>query len=100
VPRVVTLPRISKEDSLQDFNIGVQWFRSKWTPESVQALRSLVGRIRDGQVSPRKASQARAQLKEVRSTLKFLRFLFSALSKDHQAPKALDEIATSIGKVR
>jgi hypothetical protein len=91
---------VSKDDARRDFAVGVALFESTWSDEVVRELRGLARESLDGQPSNARVLQMNDRLKDIRGSLKTLRFLYEALSADHKCPPAIDELTTAIGKLR
>lgn len=100
LPSVVGLPDIKKDQVALDFNVCVQWFRAEWTSDILKRLRSIAKSVSAGELSAEELASMDKELTGMRASLKFLRFLFTSLDKDHGTPKAFDELATAVGKLR
>lgn len=100
LPDSVELSELRRSDARYNYNVGVNWFRSHWQAKELKRLRELAQKAARGEIAPGELNAIGQEIKQIRSSVKFLRFLFTALSDDHEVPEALDELATAVGKLK
>lgn len=100
LPKRIVLIESGKTDNLNHFNIAVSGYRNALGPENLAYVRRTATRAAEGSLTEKESSEAISRLKEIRAPLKTLRFLYNATSEDHDAPAVLDELVTSLGKLR
>ena len=112
LPKQTEVPLLTKDESQRAYDIALAIFRKQWSDKSIEDLRKIAREGINGPIDEKNKVAFNARLKEIRSTLKHLRFIYGATGEIPKGAKVVDEetlqivppvlkeVTIAIGKLR